>query len=273
MDLINAELTKLKETKKPSDIVESAILQETPQNLKLQSSVIEEEVSGLSVENLCFVRRKNIKKNYNFHNSAEYFDDSGNYVVSSKATNKSLYIWYVKKDGRVEGSFSDSDIKKLMDDGKLTDTLIKRDFDSGFVEFNKLVQTHPHFLNNHKNLTQFFTENQIMVEDNNKEVVDVDIFDFSQNNKLKNFMDNNNITVNPTVLIKNIMGLKKQDAIERLKNITSLGKPENTILVELLIKGLDKQILCDVDKAGFMINTTSGFSNKNNIYNKNRKHK
>ncbi len=257
---------------KPKDLEESEVLSEFPYELQITSNILEIETL-LSPDSIYFQRKGNFKKNNPKGKATQnsgYYDDSSNSSQFKKE--KKSYNWFVKKgQNHSDGPFTDSEMKRLSDDGSLVDTLIRRDFDKGFVEYNKMIKEYPNFFLL-KNLNKYFKENQILIENEEESVkdncFDIKETDYSPNPKLKNFLENCNVHIDPLVMIQNIKNMRKNNAIRKLKEITDLEINECTILVELLIESSKTQILSDVDKNGFIINNRT---TKN--YQKNRKFK
>lgn len=263
MEEIQKQAEKLRATKRPEDLSDNFILNEEPAPLKLHTSLNKKEQSLLTAEKLFSHPRKTRPKKpamWNADISAStpgHFDEAGNFILTKDY--KASFVWFVKRDGKIEGPFSEQEIKKEALSGALKGALIKRDFDRGFVEADSLMEDTPAFYYS-KSLNKYFSAHQIVDRHSHSDASASDDDFYSQpatsfhGSRLDNFLRNNNISASAAFLAKVITGRRKEESVGLLGDITGLGRVENTILVELLVEHAPEQILTDVDKDGFMIN-------------------
>ncbi|ELA42892.1 uncharacterized protein VICG_00207 [Vittaforma corneae ATCC 50505] len=237
----------------PSDLVKSPVIldEETPlRYISLENNGVVEtnEMLYRNTRNT----KKHIKSAWDVDIKAAgpgYFDEAGNYILSKPK--KIHTTWILKRNGSLEGPFSDKEFKLLLNTVSYANYWVKRDFDKGFVPLDKLVEEVPSF--NFKELNKFFAKNQV-VEEYKK---DDEFFETSvvneKSTRLTNFLKNHEISASVDFVIKNIKNMRKADAIETLKDITGLDRCVNAALIDLIIESTDYQILCDVDKDGFYI--------------------
>lgn len=258
---ISDKIDYLRNMKKPDDLVDTFILKDIPAPLKLHSILSYEDTAMLMAAKPSFATKKPFKKqakgcvwNVDITSSAPgYFDEHGNFILDK--AQKVSTLWYVRRDGAIEGPLTEAEMKRLSENGGLAGTLVKRDFDKGFVPADGLIAAIPAFYNS-KGLNKYFSANQIIEERERTDDFYSNVVDKEGNTKLSNFMKSNNITASVKFIINAIKGMRKQEAIDAVKGITGLERAENTILVELIVEKAETQILSDVDKDGFTINQT-----------------
>lgn len=252
---------RLKDIKKPEDLVETRILSDKSTPLKIHTGITHEEESLLNSPSVCITAKRLTKKvgrNQSMWDvdisstGPGHFDDAGNFIMSR--SKKIPVNWLVKKGSVVEGPFTEKEMKAEAEKGNLKDTLIKRDFDKGYVCANNLMQKVPEFFTG-ENLNKYFFENQIVEAKDKQDDFYSNVVMKEKNTKLGNFMKQFNITASPEFIIKTISGMRKAEAIDSIASITGLNRSQNEILVELIIEHAKTQILKDVDKDGFEISS------------------
>lgn len=257
-----SKIPVLEAMKRPQDLVESEVLRREPIPLNIESSA-EMNKQPFSSSSVIYrvpkPAKKHVKNMWDVdikHSGPGYFDQSGNFVLDKQRKNATS--WFTKTNDRVEGPFTDREVKELLeqsreDCGKLAGIYIKRDFDKGFVSLEKLIADIPDIFDS-KDLNRYFSQNQV-VESSTKAD---DFFEASivneKNSRLSNFMRNHEISASVDFIIKTIRDMKKSQAIEAVQNITGLDKTVNAALIDLIVEDAGYQILSDVDKDGFCIN-------------------
>ena len=144
----------------PKDLISSVILINESIPLRCVSAVTGEipEISELLYRNV-----KNTKKHsknawdVDIKSSGPgYFDEAGNFILSKPK--RIVVSWILKRNGTTEGPFTEKEFKNILSTISYTNCLVKRDFDKGFVELEKLMQEVPSL--NFKDLNRFFSNNQ-----------------------------------------------------------------------------------------------------------------
>ena len=268
MDAIRECAAALEQAARPKDLIETEIFSAEAKPLKLLTETTDESQVLLARGNALNRPRKNfIKKKQggwtgDFTNPAPgFFDDAGNFTVGKQSTVS--YTWFIKRDGKVDGPFSEQEMKKFGEAGSLRNTLVKRDFDRGFVDTNKLMEEIPNFYYC-RTLNKYFAVNQIMEEVQSNE----DSFYVrsqgvsSVNSRLDNFCSTHNISASYSFMIGKINGKRKEEAIGILRGVTGLEKVETERLIELLVEHAGKQVLKDVDEEGYTIATSTSKGKK-----------
>lgn len=252
----SSHLKQLERMEEPSDLAKAEIILEKPTELRM---IRVYSNGNLETGNVIYRNTKNIRKNSaksmwdvdTKYTSPGYFDEMGNYILSKPK--KIQTTWLVKRNGVLEGPFSEKEFEALVNTVNHDECMVKRDFDKGFVPLKQLVEKVPSF--NFKELNKFFSRNQLSDETKKKD----DFFEPSiineKSSRLTNFLRNHEISASVDFITKSIKGMRKNDAIEYLKEITGLDKCVNTALVDLIIENAGVQILSDVDKDGFYIST------------------
>lgn len=252
---------KLKNMKKPDDLVDTPILNDVPSELKLFSGLTPEEQSMIACSKKCFQTKKPVKKTgktsmWDVDISSTgpgHFDEAGNFILNK--SKKIPILWLVKRNGMIDGPFTEKEIKAMHDKGELSNSMIKREFDAGFVEYEKLCKEFPNFYYG-ANLSKFFVENQVLEQKEAHDDFYSVVVTKDRNSKLSNFMKKFNINAGVEFIKKNITGMRKADAIDAIADITGLDKSQNEILIDLIVEESDSQILKDVDKDGFESKTS-----------------
>ncbi|KAM0681584.1 hypothetical protein GINT2_000097 [Glugoides intestinalis] len=247
---------KLEQSVQPKDLSSTSILLETPVHLRMIS---QKDNLAKSSDHIVYRNPKNVKKTFtksiwdiDTKSSAPgYFDEMGNYIIGKPK--KISVSWLLKRNNVLEGPFTEKEFESFISTVKKEDCLVKRDFDKGFVKLTKLMEEVP--MLNFKELNKFFAENQVVDQVKKGD----DFFEASiineKNSKFTNFLRNHEISASIDFITKNIKGMRKNEAVELLKDITGLDKCVNTALVDLIVENAGVQILSDVDKDGFCIST------------------
>lgn len=247
---------KLEKMAQPKDLSSTSMLLETPVTLRMISQ--KDELTKCS-EHIVYRNAKNVKKTFtksiwdmDTKSSAPgYFDEMGNYIIDKP---KKIHVsWLVKRKNVLEGPFTEKEFESFVISAEKEDCWVKRDFDKGFVKLSSLMEEVPTL--NFKELNKFFAVNQVVDEVKKGD----DFFEPSiineKNSKFSNFLRNHEISASIDFITKSIKGMRKNDAVELLKEITGLDKCVNTALVDLIVENAGVQILSDVDKDGFCIST------------------
>jgi len=244
---------------KPEDLIDSFILNDHPLPLKIHTGLSEDELMYLSptVTKDSSAPRKR-RKEYerprdSDYNEGGHVDDAGNFSMSRKP--RATVQWYVRRNTEIKGPFTNDEVKKMASADELEEAEIKRSFDRGYVDASKLIAEHPYFYES-KGLNQFFIDNQKIEEGEDKrEEFFNETVSMNVSPKLMNFFKTYRINTTGDYLIRYLKGMKKSAAIGALKNVTGLERPENEMLIDLLIEESKEKFLSDVDKNGFMMNT------------------
>lgn len=258
-----SKISVLEAVERPQDLAESEVLRHEPIPLNIESSSAELGKQPLSSAGAIYKIPKPVKKHIKNmwdvdikHSGPGYFDQSGNFILDKPR--KSVTSWITKKNDKIEGPFTDREIKELLEQSRvdhdgLVGVYIKRDFDKGFVSLEKLLFDIPDIFDS-KDLNRYFSQNQVVESSSRAD----DFFEASivneKNSRLSNFMRNHEISASVDFIIKTIKDLKKSQAVDAVQGITGLDKTVNTALVDLIAENAGYQILSDVDKDGFYIN-------------------
>lgn len=249
-------LKALEKMARPKDLVKTPVILEDAVQLR---STTKGNTDSLDVSEILYRNTKGVKKHVKSPWDVDikgtgpgYFDDAGNYILSKPKTISAT--WILKRGDVLEGPFSEKEFNTKLRTVDISEYMVKRDLDKGFVSLSKLIEDVPSL--EFKELNKFFSKNQI-VEERKKE--QDSFFETSivneKNTRLSNFLKNHEISASVDYIIKSIKNMRKADAIEVVKDITGLSRCVNEDLVDLIVGSAGCRILSDVDKDGFSIVT------------------
>jgi len=152
-------------------------------------------------------------------------------------------------DFTLEGPFATKEISQLANSGKLEGVYIRREFDKGFVSFDRMARELPDFIYSER-INRYFVENQIVSAAEHSSSCETA---HARESRVANFLKNKNINATIEFLVKSIKGQSMFKALKTISGITLLGEEDNRVLIDLIVKETDYQVLSDVDKDGFKV--------------------
>lgn len=252
----SSKLSEFNTTKEPFDLIPSSILEDQPRQLflnRVTAEMVDHQFNSVIVVVKPFKASRGANVWDVDLNAANpgYIDHDGNFIFEK--SKKIVNVWFILEDEKTLGPLDDQEVREYTPTSK---TLIKREFDRGFVTYSSLVAEFPDLQFKLKELNKFFSKNHIKEEKTNED----DFFDESilneKNSRLRNFIRNHNVGASIDFIVKTITNKRRNTAVDLLYNITGLERSINAALVDLIVETAGKQILSDVDKDGFCIKDT-----------------
>lgn len=189
-----------------------------------------------------------------------YFDSRGNFIMSGCTDKEELsdLCWLVRKKGCMQGPYNSKEMKNMHEQQELNGSYIKRDTDKIFVEYEKIKQISNVFtqLADEKALNTLY-QDAVMQRNGKEKICDMPFYDaapvmtFSEKKKEKGktvkercagykntikILKRRQISIEPFNIFSCIKGFKKEEAIEKLKALTGICRPDNEELIDTFFR-------------------------------------
>ncbi|ELQ75759.1 hypothetical protein THOM_1287 [Trachipleistophora hominis] len=215
-----------------------------------------------------------------------FFDSQGNYIVEGGIEHEyeEEVCWLMKKGRCMLGPFNQKEMLEMHERGDLAGSLIRRDVDKVFVEYEQLKDVPCVFTGNmdERMLNEIFTNAHLHKKEGSA-TTDMPFYDACTQmvdepppppEKKKTLADRleectrtiallkkRNLTIRLYDIFVCIKGMKKDAAVQKMASITGLCTADNAELLDAFLEEVGVQVCRDVDKDGFYIKVQSGKRN------------
>ncbi|ELA46749.1 hypothetical protein VCUG_01775 [Vavraia culicis subsp. floridensis] len=213
-----------------------------------------------------------------------FFDSQGNYIIEGGVEHEyeEEVCWLIKKGGCMQGPFNQKEMYDMHERGDLIESLIRRDVDKVFMEYEKLKSVPRIFTSNMDEhaLNEMFS-NAHLHKKEGAAVTDMPFYDTCTHmadepphekkktladrledcTRTRNLLKKRNLTIRLYDIFVCIKGMKKDAAVEKMRGITGLCMADNAELLDSFLEEVGVQVCKDVDKDGFYIKIPSGKRN------------